>query len=72
MKKSWKARLIDVIIFITIAILLIFGALCVFIVFESLVYLIFGAEALTNLVLLLIAILSSIFVLAIFVFSVRR
>ena len=72
MKKSWKARLIDVAIFIVVAILLIFGALCVSIVFESLAYLIFGAEALTNLVLLLIAILSSIFVLAIFAFATRR
>lgn len=72
MKKKWKARLIDVIIFIVVAILLISCALCVFITFEFIAYLIFGAEALTNLALWLIAILSIFVVFAIFVFSVRR
>ena len=72
MKKSWKARLIDVIIFIAIVILLTSCALCVFITFEFIAYLIFGAEALTNLALWLIAILSIFVVLAMFVFPVRR
>ena len=72
MKKSWKARLIDVIIFIAIAILLTSCSLCVFITFVFIASLIFGAEALTNLVLLLIAILSILVVLAIFAFATRR
>ena len=72
MKKSWKARLIDVIIFVIIAILLTSCSICVFITFEFIASLIFGAEALTNLVLLLIAILSILVVLAIFAFATRR
>ena len=72
MKKSWKARLIDIIIFIAIAILLTSCSLCVFITFVFIASLIFGAEALTNLVLLLIAILSILVVLAIFAFATRR
>ena len=72
MKKSWKARLIDIIIFIAIAILLTSCSLCVFITFVFIASLIFGAEALTNLVLLLIAILSIFVVLAIFAFATRR
>ena len=72
MKKSWRALLIDAIIFIVVAMLLISCALCVFITFEFIAYLIFGAEALTNLVLLLIAILSILVVLAIFAFATRR
>ena len=72
MKKSWKARLIDVIIFIAIVILLTSCSLCVFITFVFIASLIFGAEALTNLVLLLIAILSILVVLAIFAFATRR
>ena len=72
MKKSWKARFIDVIIFIAIAILLTSCSLCVFITFVFIASLIFGAEALTNLVLLLIAILSILVVLAIFAFATRR
>ena len=72
MKKSWKAQFIDVIIFIAVAILLTSCALCVFITFEFIASLIFGAEALTNLSLWLIAILSIFVVFAIFVFSVRR
>lgn len=72
MKKSWRALLIDVIIFIAIAILLTSCSLCVFITFVFIASLIFGAEALTNLVLLLIAILSIFVVLAIFAFATRR
>ena len=72
MKKSWKTRLIDVIIFIAIAILLTSCSLCVFITFAFIASLIFGAKALTNLVLLLIAILSILVVLAIFAFATRR
>ena len=72
MKKSWKTQLIDVTIFIVVVMLLISCTLCVFITFEFIAYLIFGAEALTNLVLWLIAILSIFVVFAIFVFSVRR
>ena len=72
MKKSWRALLIDVIIFIAIAILLTSCSLCVFITFEFIASLIFGAEALTNLVLLLITILSILIVLAIFAFATRR
>ena len=72
MKKSWRAPLIDVIIFIAIAILLTSCSLCVFITFVFIASLIFGAEALTNLVLLLIAILSILVVLAIFAFATRR
>ena len=72
MKKSWRALLIDVIIFIAIAILLTSCSLCVFITFVFIASLIFGAEALTNLVLLLIAILSILVVLAIFAFATRK
>ena len=72
MKKSWRAQLINVIIFIAIAILLTSCSLCVFITFEFIASLIFGAEALTNLVLWLIAILSILIVLAIFAFATRR
>ena len=72
MKKSWRALLIDVIIFIAVAILLTSCALCVFITFEFIAYLIFGAEALTSLAIWLIAILSIFVEFAMFVFSVRR
>ena len=72
MKKSWRALLIDVIIFIAIVILLTSCSLCVFITFVFIASLIFGAEALTNLVLLLITILSILVVLAIFAFATRR
>ena len=72
MKKNWRALLIDVIIFIVVAILLISCALCVFITFEFIAYLIFGAEALTSLAIWLIAILSIFIEFAMFVFSVRR
>lgn len=72
MKKKWKIQLIDVIIFIVVAMLLISCALCVFITFEFIAYLIFGAEALTSLAIWLIAILSIFVEFAMFVFSVRR
>ena len=72
MKKSWRALLIDVIIFIAIAILLTSCSLCVFITFVFIASLIFGVEALTNLVLLLITILSILVVLAIFAFATRK
>ena len=72
MKKSWRALLIDVIIFIAIAILLTSCSLCVFITFVFIASLIFGAEALTNLVLLLIVILSILVVFAIFAFATRK
>ena len=72
MKKSWKARLIDIIIFIAIAILLTSCSLCVFITFIFIASLIFGAKALTNLVLLLIAILSILVVFAMLAFATRR
>ena len=72
MKKSWRALLIDVIIFIAIAILLTSCSLCVFITFVFIASLIFGAEALMNLVLLLIAILSILVVFAIFAFATRK
>ena len=72
MKKSWRALLIDVIIFIAIVILLTSCSLCVFITFVFIASLIFGAEALTNLVLLLIAILSILVVFAIFAFATRK
>ena len=72
MKKSWKARFIDVIIFIAVAILLTSCSLCVFITFVFIAYLIFGAEALTNLVLWLIAILSPFIVFAMLAFATRK
>lgn len=72
MKKNWKARLIDIIIFIVVVMLLASCALCVFITFEFIAYLIFGAEALTSLAIWLIAILSIFVEFAMFVFSVRR
>ena len=72
MKKNWRALLIDIIIFIAIAILLTSCSLCVFITFEFIAYLIFGAEALTSLAIWLIAILSIFIEFAMFVFSVRK
>ena len=72
MKKNWKARLIDIIIFIVVVMLLTSCALCVFITFEFIAYLIFGAEALTNLAIWLIAILSIFVEFAMFVFVTRR
>ena len=72
MKKNWKARLIDIIIFIVVVMLLISCAICVFITFEFIAYLIFGADALTSLAIWLIAILSIFVEFAMFVFSARR
>lgn len=72
MKKSWKARLIDVIDFLAIAILLTFCALGALLAFAFVASLIFGIEVLTNLVLWLIAILSMLVVLAMLVFIARR
>lgn len=72
MKKSWKERLIEVAIFIAVMILLILCALCVFIDFVFVASLIFGAEALTNLALWLIAILSGLVALTMLAFVTRR
>lgn len=72
MKKSWKTRLIDALDFAVIVILLIFCALGVFLAFAFVVSLIFGIEALTNLVLWLIAILSPFVVWAMLAFVARR
>lgn len=72
MKKSWKERLIEAAIFIAVMILLILCALCVFIDFVFIASLIFGAEALTNLALWLIAILSGLVVLTMLAFVTRR
>ena len=62
MKKSWKTRLIDAIDFAVIVMLLIFCSLGVFLSVAFVVSLIFGIEALTNLVLWLISILSPLVV----------
>ena len=72
MKKSWKTRLIDAIDFAVIVMLLIFCSLGVFLSVAFVVSLIFGIEALTNLVLSLIAILSSYVVFAMLAFATRR
>ena len=72
MKKSWKTRLIDAIDFAVMVMLLIFCALGVFLAFAFVVSLIFGIEALTNLVLWLIAILSPFVVFAMLAFAARR
>ena len=72
MKKSWKTRLIDVIDFAVIVMLLIFCSLGVFLSVAFVVSLIFGIEALTNLVLWLIAILSPPVVWGMLAFVARR
>ena len=72
MKKSWKTRLIDAIDFAVVVMILIFCAIGVFLAFAFVVSMIFGIEALTNLVLLLIAILSPFVVWAMMAFVVRR
>ena len=75
MKKKWKARLIDMIDaidFVVMMMLLVFCMLGVFLTISFIAALIFGVEALTNLVLWLIVILSPFIVFAMFVFSVRR
>lgn len=58
MKKSWKTRLIDAIDFAVMVMLLIFCAIGAFLAFALVASLLFGIEALTNLVIWLIAILS--------------
>lgn len=72
MKKSWKKRLIDAIDFAVIVILLIFCSLGVFFSVAFVVSLIFGIEALTNLVLWLIAILSPPVVWGMLAFVAKR
>ena len=72
MKKSWKKRLIDAIDFAVIVMLLIFCSLGVFFSVAFVVSLIFGIEALTNLVLWLIAILSPPVVWGMLAFVARR
>ena len=72
MKKSWKKRLIDAIDFAVIVMLLIFCSLGVFFSSAFVVSLIFGIEALTNLVLWLIAILSPPVVWGMLAFVARR
>lgn len=72
MKKSWKTRLIDAIDFAVMVTLLIFCAIGAFLAFALVASLIFGIEALTNLVLLLIAILSLYVVFAMLEFIARR
>lgn len=76
MKNSWETRLIDAIDcaidYAVIMMLLIFCSLGVFISFAFVVSMIFGIEALTNLVIWLIAILSPFVVWAMLAFTVRR
>ena len=75
MKKSWKARLIsiiDSIDFVVIMMLLVFCMLGVFLTISFIAALIFGVEALTNLVLWLIVILSPFIVFAMLAFATRR
>lgn len=72
MKKSWKKRLIDAIDFAVIVMLLIFCSLGVFFSVAFVVSLIFGIEALTNLVLWLIAILSPPVVWGMLAFVAKR
>ena len=72
MKKSWKTRLIDAIDFAVMVMMLIFCALGAFLAFAFVASLIFGIEALTNLVIWLIAILSVRVVFAMLAFIARR
>ena len=75
MKKSWKARLIDIIDsidFVVTMMLLVFCMLGVFLAVSFTTSLIFGIEALTNLVLWLIVILSPFIVFAMLAFVTRR
>ena len=71
-KKSWEKRLIDAIDFAVIVMLLIFCSLGVFFFVAFVVSLIFGIEALTNLVLWVLAILSPPVVWAMLAFIARR
>ena len=75
MKKSWRARFIDVIDaidFVVMMMLLVFCMLGVFLTISFITALIFGVEALTNLVLCLIVILSPFIVFAMLAFATRR
>lgn len=75
MKKSWKTRLINIIDaadFVVIMMLLVFCMLGVFLTISFIAALIFGVEALTNLVLCLIVILSPFIVFAMLAFATRR
>lgn len=72
MKKSRKTRLIAAIDFAVTAMLLIFCGFGVFLAFAFVVSLIFGIEALTNLVLWLLAILSPPVVWSMLAFIARR
>ena len=75
MKKSWRARFIDMIDAIDFAVmmmLLVFCMLGVFLTISFIAALIFGVEALTNLVLWLIVILSPFIVFAMLAFATRR
>ena len=75
MKKSWRARfidMIDAIDFAVIMMLLVFCMLGVFLTISFIAALIFGVEALTNLVLWLIVILSPFIVFAMLAFATRR
>ena len=72
MKKSWKTRLNAAIDFAVMVMLLIFCGFGVFLAFAFVVSLIFGIEALTNLVLWVLAILSPLVVWAMLAFIARR
>ena len=72
MKKSWKTRLNAAIDFAVMVMLLIFCVFGVFIAFAFVVSLIFGIEALTNLVLWVLTILSPPVVWAMLAFIARR
>ena len=75
MKKSWKARFIDIIDsidFMIMMMLLVFCMLGVFLAVSFTASLIFGIKALTNLVLWLIVILSPFIVFAMLAFATRR
>ena len=75
MKKSWKTRfinIIDAIDFVVMMMLLVFCMLGVFLTISFIAALIFGVEALTNLVLWLIVILSPFIVFAMLAFATRR
>ena len=72
MKKSWKTRLDDASWFLGIVVLLIFCALGVFLSVAFVVARICGIDALTNLVLWIIAIFSPFVVWTMLAFIARR
>ena len=72
MKKSWRTRLNAAIDLAVKAMLLIFCGFGVFLSFSFVVSRSFGIEALTNLVLLVLAILSPLVVWAMLAFIARR